>query len=329
VALLGWVGVAWRVDPLAMIETGLWRAASVLAYENATAALLAPLAAVALARAAARPDRVSDRLLATVLIVGVGATQSRAGVAGLAAGLLVVAFCVPLRRVLPVAVPVLAGAGIAVAGVVAVSPVSTHRGPVPAVVALAVGAAVAVVRLRWNRRTAVWVAAGAVVVGVVGTGAVVGRSASAVRDSRLSLDSQDRANEWRATAKVADHHLLTGVGPTHLAVRWVDAQGQVTEAHFAHNEYLQLAAEQGVVAPVLVVAALGVVAWALGRRVVASGRRDWLAAGALGGLGAFAVHSAFDFIWHVPVVPVVVAALCGAALSRAAPPAEGRPQSWD
>jgi O-antigen ligase len=113
---------------------------------------------------------------------------------------------------------------------------------------------------------------------------------------------------------VARHHLVTGVGPTHLAVRWVDAQGQLTEAHFTHNEYLQLAAEQGVVAPALVVAGLGLVAWALGRRVVRSGRSDWLAAGALGGVAAFAVHSAFDFVWHVPVVPVVVAALVGAGL---------------
>jgi hypothetical protein len=46
--------------------------------------------------------------------------------------------------------------------------------------------------------------------------------------------------------------------------------------------------------PVLVIAALAVVAEAL---------------------AAFAVHSAFDFMWHVPVVPIVVAALVGAALA--------------
>jgi len=312
--LIGWVSVVWRVHTIAAVEVGVWRAASTLTYENATAALLSPLAAVALARAAARPERASDRLLAAALILGVGATQSRAGVAGLAAALLVVAACVPLRRLLPVAVPVLAGAGIAVAGVVAVSPVDVHRGPALAIPALLVGAGVASVRMRWNRRTAVWVAAAAVVLGVVGAGALVGHRASAVRTSRLSLDSQDRANEWRATARVAHHHLLTGVGPTHLAVRWVDTQGQVTEAQFTHNEYLQLAAEEGAVAPVLVVVGLGVVAWALGRRVAGRWRGDWLAAGALGGVAAFAVHSAFDFMWHVPVVPVVVAALVGAAL---------------
>jgi hypothetical protein len=314
--LIGWVGVVWRVHTIAAVETGVWRAASTLTYENATAALLAPLAAVAIARAAARPERASDRLVAATLVIGVGATQSRAGFAGLAAGLLVVALCVPLPRLVPVAVPVLVGAGIAVAGVVAVSPVDAHRGPLPALVAVGIGLAVAAAQLRWNRRTTVWVAVGVAVVGLVGVSAVVGRGAGAVRTSRLSLDSQDRANEWQATARVARHHLFTGVGPTHLVVRWVDTHGQVTEAHFTHNEYLQLAAEEGVVAAALVIAGIGVVAWALGRRVASSGRGDWLAAGALGGLAAFAVHSSFDFIWHVPVVPVVVAALVGAANGR-------------
>ena len=328
VGLIGWIGVVWRVHPIAAVEVGVWRAASTLTYENATAALLSPLAAVALARAAVRPERATDRLLAVALLVGVGATQSRAGLAGLAAALVVLVLCLPLRRLVPVALPALAGAGIAVAGVVAVSPVGAHRGAWVAVLALVAGAAVSTVRLRWNRRTAAWVAAGAAVVAVVGAGAVVGRSASAVRTSRFSLDSPDRANEWRSTATVARHHLLTGVGPSHLVVRWVDAQGQLTEAHFTHNEYLQLAAEQGVVAPVLVVAGLGLVAWALGRRVAGSGRRDWLAAGALGGVAAFATHSAFDFIWHVPVVPVVVAALVGAALApRLRPSGPGRTSS--
>jgi len=81
---------------------------------------------------------------------------------------------------------------------------------------------------------------------------------------------------WREPAE--PRHPLAGVGPTHLLVRWVDSQGQATRADYTHNEYLQLAAEDGVVAPVLVAGALVVVGVALARR-----RSDWLAAGALGG----------------------------------------------
>jgi len=153
---------------------------------------------------------------------------------------------------------------------------------------------------------------------LVVAGAVLGHGATSVRTSRLTIASPDRDNEWRATARVVRRHPLAGVGPTHLLVRWVDSQGQATRADYTHNEYLQLAAEQGVVAPVLVIAGLAVVAGALARRV-GRDRAAWLAAGALGAVAAFAVHSAFDFMWHVPVVPIVVAALVGAALAPRAP----------
>jgi len=225
---------------------------------------------------------------------------------------------VPMRRLLPVAVPVLAGAAVAVAGVVTVSPAAVHRGQLLPVVALVAGGAISITRVTWNRRT-VAVAGAVGAVALVVAAAFVGAGSATFRSSRLSADSADRDNEWRATASVARHHLLTGVGPSHLQVRWRDAHGDIVAADYTHNEYLQLAAEDGVVAPILVAGALVVVGIALARR-----RSDWLAAGALGGLAAFTVHSAFDFMWHVPVVPVVVAALCGAALSGAVPSAEGQ-----
>jgi O-antigen ligase len=155
-------------------------------------------------------------------------------------------------------------------------------------------------------------------VGLVVAAAFVGPGAATFRTSRLSADSADRSNEWRATASVARKHLLTGVGPSHLQVEWRNAQGEVIAASYTHNEYLQLAAEDGVIAPIVVVGALAIVFVALARRArVTDASGAWLAAGALAGLVAFAVHSAFDFMWHVPVVPVVVAALVGAALARA------------
>jgi O-antigen ligase len=323
VGMLGWVGVVFRVTPLGQVETGLWRAASVLTYENATAALLAPLALVALARAATRPERAADRLLAAALVVGVGVTMSRAGWAALALGVVVLAVCSPRRRLVAVALPVLVGAAVATAGVVAVSPVSVHRTPLVAIVALAAGAAIAVARMPTDRRRRTLVEAGVVcALGLVGAAVVAGPGASTFRSSRLSVASADRDNEWRSTARVARAHLLTGIGPSHLVIQWRDDQGQLVNAQETHNEYLQLAAEEGVVAPVLVVAALAVVAWALVRRSRGD-PADWLAAAALAALAAFALDSAFDFMWHVPVVPVTVAALVGAALSS--PPGHSEP----
>jgi hypothetical protein len=57
VAMTGWLGVALHQRLWGLPSQGLWRAASTLTYANATAALLVPLALVALARltAHARP----------------------------------------------------------------------------------------------------------------------------------------------------------------------------------------------------------------------------------------------------------------------------------
>jgi O-antigen ligase len=86
---------------------------------------------------------------------------------------------------------------------------------------------------------------------------------------------------------------------------------------FAHDEYLQLAAEEGSVG----LLGLG----ALGAGVAATARRGWrsravqgtdlgaLQAGAIAGLACFALQSGFDFLWHVPVVPMLAAAAVGLA----------------
>ena len=73
-------------------------------------------------------------------------------------------------------------------------------------------------------------------------------------------------------------------------------------AVFTHDEYLQTAAETGLIAGCgLIVAALAAVAVAgLRARTVAGA----VAAAAVAG---FAAHSAFDFLWHIPVLPLLLA----------------------
>ncbi|MBW3547012.1 MAG: hypothetical protein KY452_02600 [Actinobacteria bacterium] len=54
-ALVGWLGVAWHVPPLTLVDQGLWRAAGTITNANALAGLLAPLALLALANLAPPP----------------------------------------------------------------------------------------------------------------------------------------------------------------------------------------------------------------------------------------------------------------------------------
>jgi O-antigen ligase len=129
--------------------------------------------------------------------------------------------------------------------------------------------------------------------------------ASAASASRLTVSSPDRSNEWHATWAVATAHPGSGVGPSHLHLEWRGTNGDTFVAHATHNEFLQLAAEQGFPALAVALVTIGLIAIALVRR----GQRAALAV-----LAAFAVASAFDFVWHVALIPIVVAAVVGAAL---------------
>jgi O-antigen ligase len=110
---------------------------------------------------------------------------------------------------------------------------------------------------------------------------------------------------------------LVGVGPGRLDLVYVDYLGRLVAAEYTHDEFLQTAAETGVVGAGLAVAAFG----SLG---VAAYRRRHAAGGpfAAAVLAAFATHSTFDFLWHIPVLPLVVVAAAVPLLDQPSQPVE-------
>jgi O-antigen ligase len=96
---------------------------------------------------------------------------------------------------------------------------------------------------------------------------------------------------------------------------WTTAAQHEVFDRYAHDEYLQLAAEQGAVGLLGLGALTGGIVATLrrGRRSRTTGDIDLVAlqAGAVAGLICFAAQSAFDFLWHVPVVPLIAAAAVG------------------
>ncbi len=231
------------------------------------------------------------------------ASQSR----GAYVAIICAAVLVPRRRYAHLLVPLLAGAAL---GVVAVAS-SPGKGVVPwlgaALVAAIAISAVPTTRVRaaaldpWIRMVAVCIVPVALLATVLLLHREIGLRALAPSDA-------DRAAEW----SVAWHQWRTapvfGVGPDRLLL-FHTADG--TYAKFVHNEYLQVAADAGVLGVALLAAAVAAV-------VRAVGRVDVLSSCACAALVCGAVGGAFDFDWHLPFVGFVLGCCVGLA-ARADP----------
>lgn len=308
VALTGWIGVVLHAAPWAMQAQGLWRASSVITYANGTAALLVPAALVAGARLARRPD---DRLATGalfVLLTGVGATLSRGGAVALLVGALVLAGVVGVRATIRGSWRPAVGSVVATAALVPSFGVGSPPRPAVALLGLGAGLAVALLDVR-PRLVAGALALCALTLPVL-VGEAVGPAVDRLGSARLSTASEDRADEWRETTRLASERPLVGVGPGRFLLTYTK-DGREVFVRYAHNEYLQVLAEHGALGLAAALAAMGALGWALWR-----GRRDgsWLWSGAVAGSVAIAVHATFDFVWHIPVIPLLGALLIGAGI---------------
>ncbi|MGF1653848.1 MAG: O-antigen ligase family protein [Actinomycetales bacterium] len=337
-ALTGWAGVLWRLWPLAVADQGLWRASGPLGYPNALAALVVPLALVAAGRllAAGRAGQAparTDAVLLTLLVMGALGSLSRGGAFAAVVGVvLLLAIARPWDGLVVLSVPLAAGC---LAGLAVVPSLSEYGQASPLVAvaglatAVALAASVGAVAARASRSAAIAVAGAGLAVAAGLVAAVPGAAAllGSVVATRGSLSSSWRVDQHRAAWEVVASRPLTGAGPGAVPLEWTTADGTVLRARYVHDEYVQVLAEVGAVGGVLLVAVLAALAAVAirgirGARTAADGAT---AAAAVAGAGAaFAVHSAFDFLWHLPALPLVVVTLL-ACHSR--PPKATRPDS--
>jgi O-Antigen ligase len=309
-ALTGWVGVAWHVRPWAIADQGLWRAATTLTYANAASGLLTPLALVALARLVGQPRSLLAAGAACLLLVGVAATLSRGGVLALLAGAVVLSWLLGPRRVLQAATGPVAGAVITLAGLAPSIPTSQPARPALAVGTLGVGLGIAagLPHLSTRARVGVLATIAAVAAVVLLAGGRAAPSVQAIGRSRLTVVSADRAGAAGAALRLAARHPLTGVGPGRIALVWTTTDGRTLISRYAHDEYLQVLVELGVVGFLLLLVLLAAITRTVWHgRDATSSPQLW--AGVAAGLVALAVHSGLDFLWHIPAIPVVGALL--------------------
>lgn len=148
-----------------------------------------------------------------------------------------------------------------------------------------------------------------------------------------ALKGNVRINLWRDTWAMFLDHIWLGVGPGQY--RWAYSQywhflRMYIDPEYAHNDYLQLLAEFGVLGAALLLGALG---WALYRmvRLIRFGdaeRGDFLIAGFAGACAASAAHACFDYNFHLYGNVQIIAALGGITCAVLASGGHLRPPAW-
>jgi hypothetical protein len=326
VAAVGWVAVVARWQPEALTGQGLWRAASTLTYENELAAFLTAPVLLCIDRLmTSRHRSLVWSEAAYVLLVGIGASLSRGGILGLVIAMAVLGALRGPRHVLRLGPPVV-GAIVALACLAPSLPVASSRHVALACAGLAVGGAAAAWSFgsRLRRVSGGVFAAG--VAGVIIAVAATGHVGPIARARLSGASSSDRAHEWAAAFDVARHHLLLGTGMARVLLQWEEG-GRLFTATFAHNEFLQLVTQDGLVGlGILLVGLVWVFVRLAQLRGSAGAPTAWAAECGIACLVALLVQSSLDFLWHVPVLPVLMAVVLATA-TTAGPGAEARDAS--
>jgi O-antigen ligase len=157
-------------------------------------------------------------------------------------------------------------------------------------------------------------------VGWVGVGSVAARFAAS-----SDQDINGRLGPWTDAVSVARRFPLTGSGLNTYGVTMMFYQRHDLALHYdqAHNDYLQLAAEGGVLLGLPILLLIGVIVKQIRRSfgdIPCEGRTYWIKVGAVTGLFAIALQELVDFSLQMPGNAVLFVALCAIAMHR---PAKG------
>lgn len=146
----------------------------------------------------------------------------------------------------------------------------------------------------------------------------------AVAAARLTFDSTHRTEAARAAIDRLSGTWWVGAGPS-TTVHWQEADGRSRTGSYLHDEYLQLVLDHGLVAgALLLTAVVGAVLaarrsrprraepGAVLRPATSPTAATW--AGGSAAIVAFGVHSGLDFLWHLPALPLLAAALYAATV---------------
>lgn len=295
-AVTGLIGVALHLERFAFESNG-WRLSSTLTYQNAAACLFAVAVPTALTRASS--GSAVHRSAVAILTAGVVATQSRAG---MLAWLVAVTIWMFHQRDLRTLILSITGTLVITLGLQRAISGDAGWSSMLAIGGIGAGIWVAAsdIPARYLRRATAITLAFAMVTTIAGL--AVAR--------RITEPSNERLTNWSRTIDQIAEHPLVGTGPGTFRLETESRSQPVIVIH-AHNEYLQVASETGVVGLAGVMVAIGMLAYAVWRR-----RRQAAAVAAIASGGAFLLHSGLDFVWRIPALPAFAFALVAIALAQ-------------
>jgi O-antigen ligase len=134
-----------------------------------------------------------------------------------------------------------------------------------------------------------------------------------------TVDFNGRLPIWQGGVRILQDFWLTGSGLNTYGVATLFYPPNVIGYHLgeAHNDYLQLAVEGGLLLGIPIFAAIVTFALMVRRRFVGSvGAAYWIRLGAVAGLVAVALQSVVEFSLQVPGNAALFATLCALALHR-------------
>jgi O-antigen ligase len=160
-------------------------------------------------------------------------------------------------------------------------------------------------------------------VGWVGVGSVAARFAAA-----NDQDINGRLGPWTDAVSIAERFPLAGTGLNTYGVATLFYQEHDLRRHYdqAHNDYLQLAAEGGLLLVIPILLLIGVVTrkiWTSFRGMPREGRTYWIKVGAVTGILAIALQEVVDFSLQMPGNAVLLVVLCAIAMYAPASRTEG------
>jgi O-antigen ligase len=149
-------------------------------------------------------------------------------------------------------------------------------------------------------------------VAVIGGAIFVGGDTSLTRVAETAASSDlttGRSNIWKVTIEVIKAHLPFGAGFGAFGVAYTphdSMSGGLERVEQAHNDYLQLLADAGLVG--LLIGGFFLYRIVMSGRAAAGIRNPYrrgIAFGSLAGIFAILVHSLFDFVLHTTAVSVM------------------------